>query len=506
MKKLILSAAAFTMLFASCSKDEATVAGADALVTFNVATEQIASRVAYGDGVTTNDLEYAIYEKGSYSQPLIVKSIDDAYADIANTVMFSEKLVKGKTYIALFWADAKEDPYTINWNTQTVSITDPAALVAQDENLDAFFGCHEIVVGQTAQEERVELRRPFAQLNIGTSDTADAATAGLVVEKTSIAVRAYTSLNLLNGEVADATTLNYDLAAVPAGENATFTVKEKTYDRLSMNYLLVNAKELVEVAFTVNDGTKNINTSTFAPVPVQRNYKTFIVGELLTSAANFEVVILPDWANTEYVFPDDESDNEGEGGDDNTGDNEGEGGDDNTGDNEGEGGDDNTGDDEGDDQPTIIDWDYVCGAYQVAEWSSPYWNTTASQRYSKLGHGFWYNYVKLASECKDGDKLANPKDGQRYGLVYSWSNHIFFDISSTEIDPVTYEPKKGTGCYQIINMIDRSKDTDHLENNYSYYDKNEEAFYITFTVTSSGTVYRHDGKMHSRGSVAIKEP
>ena len=153
-----------------------------------------------------------------------------------------------------------------------------------------------------------------------------------------------------------------------------------------------------------------------------------------------------------------------------------------------------------------IDWDYVCGAYASSEWSSPYWNKDAKQRYSKLGYGFWYNYVKLASECKDGDNPANPKDGQRYGLVYSWNNHIFFDIASTEINPETWEAQEGTGCYALINMIDRSKDTDHIENNYSYYNKNEEAFYITFTLTSGGQVYRHDGKMHGRGTVDMKEP
>ena len=153
-----------------------------------------------------------------------------------------------------------------------------------------------------------------------------------------------------------------------------------------------------------------------------------------------------------------------------------------------------------------IDWDYVCGAYASSEWSSPYWNKDAKQRYSKLGYGFWYNYVKLASECKDGDNPANPKDGQRYGLIYSWNNHIFFDIASTEINPETWEAQEGTGCYALINMIDRSKDTDHIENNYSYYNKNEEAFYITFTLTSGGQVYRHDGKMHGRGTVDMKEP
>ena len=295
------------MLLASCSKDEAVVAKGEALVAFNVATTKIDTRV-YGDGITANDLEYAIYEKGSYDKPLITNEIKDAFDGSTMSCSFTEKLAKGKSYIALFWADAETDPYTVDWTNQTVKIN-PAALKAQDENLDAFFKCHEIVVGQDAQTETVELKRPFAQLNIGTSDTEAAEIAGLVVANTEVSVRAYTTLNLLTGDVADAMQLTYALNAIPTDENATFTINNKTYDHLSMNYLLVNAKELVDVTFTVNDGTKNINTSTFAKVPVQRNYKTFIVGELLTSDVNFEVFINPEWMTPDYIYPEVEEEN-----------------------------------------------------------------------------------------------------------------------------------------------------------------------------------------------------
>ena len=212
MKKLILSAAAFTMLLASCAKDEAVVTSNEALVKFNVAAAEMGTRV-YGDGVTAHDLEYAIYEKGSYAQPLISRKSYGAFAGSVMETSFTEKLVKGKTYIALFWADANVNPYTVDWTNQTVKIEDPAALVSQDENLDAFFKCHEIVVGQDAQTETVELKRPFAQLNIGTSDTEAAEIAGLVVANTEVSVRAYTTLNLLTGDVADAMQLNYALNA-----------------------------------------------------------------------------------------------------------------------------------------------------------------------------------------------------------------------------------------------------------------------------------------------------
>lgn len=159
---------------------------------------------------------------------------------------------------------------------------------------------------------------------------------------------------------------------------------------------------------------------------------------------------------------------------------------------------------EGDDAETI-DWDYVCGAYQVTIWDNPWWHADITRRYDQMGHGFWHNYVKLASDCKvDGVPCGTPKDGQRYGVVYSWNNHAFFNIAQTEINPETWVAEEGTGCYALTDLIDREEDYDGVIDNKSYYNKNEEAFYFSFTLTSGGVVYRHNGKLHSRGTVEEK--
>lgn len=160
--------------------------------------------------------------------------------------------------------------------------------------------------------------------------------------------------------------------------------------------------------------------------------------------------------------------------------------------------------DGGNDAETI-DWDYVCGAYQVTIWDNPWWHADITRRYDQMGHGFWHNYVKLASDCKvDGVPCGTPKDGQRYGVVYSWNNHAFFNIAQTEINPETWVAEEGTGCYALTDLIDREEDYDGVIDNKSYYNKNEEAFYFSFTLTSGGVVYRHNGKLHSRGTVEEK--
>lgn len=114
MKRFYFAAVvAFAMLLMSCIDDKSTISNGKAWITFDVAAEQIGTRV-YGDGVAANDLEYAIYEKDKYDAPLIEDEIVGAFAGDVMQTSFSEKLAVGKSYVVLFWADAEQDPYTVD--------------------------------------------------------------------------------------------------------------------------------------------------------------------------------------------------------------------------------------------------------------------------------------------------------------------------------------------------------------------------------------------------------
>ena len=312
MKKFLLAVAALGMLMTSCSNDDTVQGDNSASVKFVVSTPELKTRAdiadVYGTGFTANDLEYAIYEcdaEGNLKSttPNISKEIAGAFAGDVLETTFSERLVNGKHYVILFWADAETDPYTVDWATQSISIEDPTALKAQDENLDAFFAKVQFTVKNGMLEQTVELKRPFAQLNVGVSDTAAAATAGLEVEKTQVKVKAYTTLNLFDGTVSGQQELTYALADVPT--DVTFTDPDSNvYDIISMNYLLVNEKELNDVTFTYTDkgDAQAIPERTFSLVPVQRNHRTFVVGDLLTTAVDVKVIILPGFDN-DYIYP-----------------------------------------------------------------------------------------------------------------------------------------------------------------------------------------------------------
>lgn len=200
----------------------------------------------------------------------------------------SLQLTTGKEYDFVFWADAPGDNvYTFNSENQTVTVN-YANAENNTDNLDAFFGQKKALKVSGNMSISQELRRPFAQINIGTDDFDAAAAAGYTVSESTIGVATYKTLNLLSEEVSDPVTATFVKKPIPT-EDSKFSVNSKDYKYLSMSYVLVpKDKETVDIAFDYT-----LTNRTFTNVPVQRNYRTNIYGSLLTNTANFNVVIVP---------------------------------------------------------------------------------------------------------------------------------------------------------------------------------------------------------------------
>ena len=296
LKKFFTGLMAAGMLLAtSCQQQEFTPALGEATVTFEVATPEIATR-AYSDGTTANKLQYAVYHMNDTQYGTISHKTTDA--EIHGTTTLSLQLTAGETYKIILWADAygedQNSPYDVNFEDKTM-IVDYTNVVSNNESLDAFYAVHKFTV-TGAQTETVELRRPFAQLNIGTNDYAEAqAASGYVPTQSSVTVSGiYNTLNLANGTVSGAADVTFGSADIDKTE--TFPVAG--YDYVAMNYVLVEEKCLVDVAFTLTDGTTD-KTRTVSSVPVQRNYRTNIYGSILTSDVDVNVEINPGYIVTE---------------------------------------------------------------------------------------------------------------------------------------------------------------------------------------------------------------
>ena len=303
-KKIIYLMTAIAMMFAtSCQDDLGFSTGDRAEVEFNISTPEISTR-AYSDGETATVLQYAVYKaNGTILGDLTKATALNNAEEIHGSKNVKLQLTTGDTYTVVFWAAAEEAPYVVDFGAKledanmTVSY---GTAKSNDEGRDAFYATYTFTV-KGAQTETIELRRPFAQLNIGTADYAASTSAGYTPTQSAVTVKNLgDQLNFATGKVSgDAEARVFAVNAID--RNQTFPVVGEgnvTYEYLAMNYLLVDSKKgLVDVEFTYTDGT-NAKTRTVGSVPVQRNYRTNIYGQLLTSDVDINIEIVPEYDGT----------------------------------------------------------------------------------------------------------------------------------------------------------------------------------------------------------------
>lgn len=286
----MLCMAAGTLLLTSCSSDEPTTSlTGDGNVTFTAVIPGGINSRAISDGTTANKLTYAVYDENGDELSSLTNTVD-----INLQTSVSLNLVTGKKYTVVFWAQAEDAPYAINTTDGTVTVTETGN--SQAENRDAFFASREFTVNG-AVNETVTLTRPFAQINILTTDMAEFKAAGGTIEEAGLKVTAPNTLNLKDGTVSGETEYTLSNAVFPdTTEKLPFTVAGKTTTWLVSNYILMGeSKETVDVTWTSDINVPSRQSITYTGVPVQRNFRTNIYGALLTDAYDYTVVINPDY-------------------------------------------------------------------------------------------------------------------------------------------------------------------------------------------------------------------
>lgn len=320
----------------ACSEKEQLGGGKDSLypVTFTIQTEgRLATRANISDGSGSDVLYYRVKDtdSGEWVTKLTTETKKDnsrLTSELTNrygghTVTLS--LPKGRNYKISFWAQNSEcTAYSISDDmVVTVNYYDEENkknYANNDETRDAFFGSKEFSLKNTDLDNLiVVLKRPFAQLNVGSTDDDwdKAKAANLTVTQSSLTVsNVATSLNVVDGTVSgDASvTYTFDEAAIP-GETLYVDMdkdgKKEAYHWLSMSYLLPNdsgegkdgtASTTVTTSFTFSDGSTN--TSELGPIdyiPLQRNWRTNIIGQVLTGNVQFFVVIDKDYEDDKNI-------------------------------------------------------------------------------------------------------------------------------------------------------------------------------------------------------------
>ena len=303
-----LAAAALTFLAVGCNKEQVTEVpdGQMVDVTFTAALPGEMATKALGDGQTAKTLHVSVYENDAEKTHLGDLDKTATFTDLKTQVKFS--LVKGKTYNFVFWAQAEDATCYDIEDLKNIKISYEGA-VANDEKRDAFYATRKELKVNGALTETIKLYRPFAQVNFGTADLFDAAAAGFIPAQS-----AFTATDVANvfdtfnaeGKVEGPATdkVTFAKAEIPGGGELLVTKDGTKYLWMTMNYIIPVGKQgekhISNLTAEFISEAGDAITASSPQTPVQNNYRTNILGNLLTSQVIFNVEIVPIFNEPDY--------------------------------------------------------------------------------------------------------------------------------------------------------------------------------------------------------------
>lgn len=304
MKKcFLLMAGIILLVFAACQSDELANGGRNGEVAASFSVQlpgngnnAVTRAATAGDGTSVNRCIMEIY----LNDELYSRQIGAIQPD-GLTAGFDVRLVTSQTYKFVFWADHVESvegdaiKTDLHYNTadlRNISMQGDYNGSGKDDTRDAFFASLEKLV-TNAFSENVELTRPFGQLNIKTEDLASIpdnqkeefvpVTAGLSFKNL------YTGFNAATGNLlGEPTAVAYKAASDVVDANGNLTVDYLFAPNTAGGQNLVNMTLAVYNAAGGQITTKALNN-----IPVQRNYKTNVTGNLLTVDGKVNVMVTP---------------------------------------------------------------------------------------------------------------------------------------------------------------------------------------------------------------------
>lgn len=303
MKKLIYCALALAAgLFAtSCMQENLEPVQEGNTVIYTVEVPDALLTKAIGDDVTkVDELVYEVYRTNGEKVETITEGVDRLlYHETAviknGKAIVPLEFINNQNFTVLFWAHSKDNGVYDASNLTNVTITSPD--VANNVNAQAFVGRDFVVNSVSAANRKVTLTRPVSQLNIGTTE------ASLTAFKTPITL-AGSSVKV------SGLSTSYNVAALSAGEATDveyeYTETEVPTERLEagsneyiyvgMNYIGFAANEgsTIKVAYAINTSEGTI-TNKISNVPVKPNYRTNIVGNLITSTSSYTIELDEAW-------------------------------------------------------------------------------------------------------------------------------------------------------------------------------------------------------------------
>lgn len=331
-KYLAITAAAAALLLSACQRNElggGSLSGEEVTVSISAVMPDGGSAVVKsdtepGDGSLANRCIMQIYylpdgESGS-ADPIPYGDRVTVAVSGMKALFPDQRLVSGHHYRFVFWADCVKDNSSaealaqdLHYDTEEFPIVSfkeeedgKLSYSSNDDTRDAFFTA-EVRNISGPSSLSFDLKRPFGQLNIITTDWG--VIPGDVVDqlrpsKVRLDFKLLpNSIDLVSGKVNGSEDIVSEVAVSRVPENGDSK-------QLSFDYILAKDGEQTFLAeFTMNflldDGTDVTDVTdpyTFTNIPVQRNYQTNVSGNLLTDRTGIEVEVVPNFNAPALVY------------------------------------------------------------------------------------------------------------------------------------------------------------------------------------------------------------
>ena len=270
---------------------------------------------------------YRVEGDGQYVEAITpqLKTVDSY-----EPVTYSLRLTSNRKYQVVVWADfvredATEDLHYDTHNFRNITVPElPDKYLLNDESKDAYFVTQEFTVGADGASASLVLKRPFAKLRIVTTDwNYEKLEMPDNFKVSYYGCDRFGCMDLVTGEALSEKLGDKGSTSVFTGTiDKTQKNYAENYDKSEHNrtiivdYLMTDKDDQTPIHLTLEalDGTTSIASHDLTTdIPIQRNWLTTIIGNTLTTGAEFSISIDEafenewidgeDWWNTSEFTP-----------------------------------------------------------------------------------------------------------------------------------------------------------------------------------------------------------
>ena len=258
----------------SCSDDLQEMG--DVEVSFTATLPTDTRTRSFGKAEQVNTLLVGIFKKGVSDEHTnsggswSYYEIDRKFFPISGTsIDVSLSLAQNQTYSFVFWAyDSNRNIYDIDDLTAIKMNTLPNPITfSEAEASDAFFATKEDIIITGSRSYSIELVRPLAQINVGTT--------GKVMQASFTAKSAPDTFHPFTNTVSGTVDFTWNFSNTTT---ETFSADGTAYNYLAMGYLFAPTTATnISAELTLKDGNAN-KTVEFPQVEIEANQRSNIAG------------------------------------------------------------------------------------------------------------------------------------------------------------------------------------------------------------------------------------